>query len=48
MLFDKTGNYQLTLIFSAIAAAIAVLCSLFIVEKRHYPGGQPSRRQEAV
>jgi MFS family permease len=48
MLFDKTGNYQLTLIFSAIAAAIAVLCSLFIVEKRHHPGGQPSRRQEAV
>ena len=48
MLFDRTGNYQLTLIFSAIAAAIAVLCSLFIAETRHYPGGRPSRRQETV
>lgn len=35
ILFDKTGNYQLALALSAIAAAVAVLCSFFIVEKRH-------------
>lgn len=36
VLFDKTGNYQATLALSAIAAAVAVLCSLFIMEKRHH------------
>lgn len=48
MLFDRTGNYQLALVFSAIAAVVAVLCSCFIVEKRHYPGRQPSLWQETV
>lgn len=35
VLFDRTGDYQLTLVLSAIAAAVAILCSFFIVEKRH-------------
>jgi MFS family permease len=34
VLFDKTGSYQITFIFSAALAVIAIICSLAIKEKR--------------
>ena len=36
LIFDKTGSYQLAFTLSAIMAMIAVMCAIFIVEKRHY------------
>ncbi len=35
--FDKTGSYQWSFIASAIMAAIAVICTFFIKEKRYGP-----------
>jgi len=35
LLFDKTGSYRLIFIFSAILAMIAMLCTIFINERRH-------------
>jgi predicted MFS family arabinose efflux permease len=35
LIFDKTGSYQLIFILSAILAAMALGCSLFIQERRH-------------
>jgi MFS family permease len=35
LLFDKTGSYRLIFILSAILALIALLCTIFIKEKRH-------------
>lgn len=35
VIFDRTGSYQLAFIVSAIAAVVALGCTLFIVEKRH-------------
>lgn len=34
-IFDRTGSYRLTFILSAIAALLAVCCTLFLKEKRH-------------
>lgn len=34
-IFDRTGSYQLVFLLSAIAVAIAFLCSLLIQEQRH-------------
>ena len=34
VLFDRTGHYQITFIFSAALAVIAIICSLAIKEKR--------------
>jgi len=36
LIFDRTGSYQLAFGLSAIIALIAVVCSIFIVEKRHH------------
>jgi sugar phosphate permease len=35
-LFDRTGSYESTFIISAVAAALAVVSSLFIAERRHH------------
>ncbi len=35
VIFDRTGSYQLAFIVSAVAAVVALGCTLFIVEKRH-------------
>jgi cyanate permease len=35
LIFDRTGSYQLAFVLSAIMAMTAVLCAIFIVEKRH-------------
>jgi len=43
VVFDQTGSYRLAFILSAIMAIVAVLCTLFIVERRHLP---PSHRAE--
>jgi nitrate/nitrite transporter NarK len=37
VLFDKTGSYQITFTLSAALAAIAIISSLAIKEKRHTP-----------
>ena len=36
LIFDRTGSYQLAFALSAIMAMTAVLCAIFIVEKRHH------------
>jgi MFS family permease len=35
VIFDRTGSYQLAFVLSAVMALTAVVCSSFIVEKRH-------------
>ena len=35
IIFDKTGSYQLIFVWSAVLACIALVCTLFIKEKRH-------------
>ena len=35
LIFDQTGSYRLIFILSAILAAIALLCTLFIREQKH-------------
>ncbi|MEW6663790.1 MAG: MFS transporter [Thermodesulfobacteriota bacterium] len=35
VLFDLTGSYQLAFLVSAVAAGVATVCSLLIVERRH-------------
>jgi len=35
LIFDLTGSYQLAFVLSAAMAMIAVICGLFIAEKRH-------------
>jgi MFS family permease len=35
LIFDRTGSYQLAFVLSAAMALTAVICSAFIVEKRH-------------
>jgi predicted MFS family arabinose efflux permease len=35
LIFDKTGSYQIIFIFSAVAAAIATICTMAIKEKKH-------------
>ncbi|UCG08301.1 MAG: hypothetical protein JSV83_06540, partial [Desulfobacterales bacterium] len=35
LLFDRTGSYRLIFILSAVLALIALLCTIFIKEKRH-------------
>jgi MFS family permease len=37
LLFDKTGNYQITLVVSAVLAVIAMICTMALKEKRHLP-----------
>lgn len=37
LIFDKTGGYRLIFLFSLIMAFLAILSSLFIKEKGHYP-----------
>jgi MFS family permease len=36
LIFDRTGSYQLAFAVSAIMAMTAVLCAIFIVEKKHH------------
>jgi predicted MFS family arabinose efflux permease len=38
-IFDRTGSYNMAFTLSAIMAFIAVLCTVFIKEKRHYVPG---------
>lgn len=45
LIFDRTGSYQLAFVLSAALALVAVICSLFIVEKRH---GVPADRTAAL
>ena len=35
LVFDRTGSYQMIFLYSAILALIALICSMFIKEKRH-------------
>jgi MFS family permease len=35
LIFDKTGSYRLIFLLSAVLAFIALVCTLFIKEKRH-------------
>jgi MFS family permease len=35
LIFDKTGSYRLIFVLSAVGAFIALVCTLFIKEKRH-------------
>ena len=35
VIFDQTGGYRLAFILSAMMAAVAVFCSILIVERRH-------------
>ncbi len=35
LLFDKTGSYHITFVFSAILAVIALLCTMAVNESRH-------------
>jgi MFS family permease len=36
LVFDSTGSYRLIFVFSAVLAAVAVVCGVLIREKRHY------------
>jgi nitrate/nitrite transporter NarK len=36
VIFDRTGNYQLTFILSAFLALVAVVSMAFVRERRHY------------
>jgi nitrate/nitrite transporter NarK len=35
VIFDRTGNYQLTFMLSALMAFVAVISMVFVREKRH-------------
>ncbi len=37
VIFDKTGGYDLSFLLSAVFAAVALVCTLFIRERRHVP-----------
>ena len=37
LVFDSSGDYDLALMISAVAAAVALGCTLFIRERRHLP-----------
>ncbi len=37
VIFDRTGNYDLALLLSAVTAAVALACTLLINERRHRP-----------
>ena len=37
LVFDKTGDYDLAFVVSAILAAVALACTLFIRDERHHP-----------
>lgn len=37
VIFDETGDYDLAFVISAAMAALALVCTLFIREKRHLP-----------
>ena len=39
VIFDKTGGYDLAFLISAIMAAVAVACTVFIRDERHTPPG---------
>jgi MFS family permease len=45
VLFDRSGNYDLALVVSAVMSGVALICTLFIREKRHLPpaGRLPAR-----
>jgi predicted MFS family arabinose efflux permease len=40
VVFDKTGNYQLAFLISAVAAFVATICSSCIAERRHKANAQ--------
>ena len=40
VVFDSTGDYDLAFLVSAAMAVVAMVCSLFIREKRHLPPGR--------
>ena len=42
VLFDRTQGYNQIMLISAIASALAVVCTLLIREERHLPPGTPS------
>jgi len=35
VIFDRTGSYQTSFVLLAVAALVAALCSLFMIERRH-------------
>jgi MFS family permease len=37
VIFDRTGDYDATFIFAAAMSAVALVCTLFIRERRHLP-----------
>lgn len=37
IMFDMSGDYRLAFLLSAVTSAIAILCTILIKEKRHYP-----------
>jgi sugar phosphate permease len=42
VVFDRTGDYQLALVISAVAALVAIGCGLCVRERRHgLPGSRP-------
>ena len=45
VLFDESGDYDLALVVSAVMSGVALICTLFIREKRHLPpaGRLPAR-----
>jgi MFS family permease len=42
LIFDRTGSYQMAFIAAAVLAAIAAVCSAFIIQRRHVPGTLPA------
>ncbi len=45
VMFDRSGNYDLALVVSAVMSGVALICTFFIREKRHLPpaGRLPAR-----
>ncbi len=41
VLFDRSGNYDLALVISAVMSGVALLCTFFISERRHLPSAEP-------
>jgi predicted MFS family arabinose efflux permease len=47
VVFDSTGNYDLVLLISAVMAALALVGTVFIREKRHLPPSLGERMSDA-
>ena len=44
-IFDQTGSYRLAFVCSAVLAFIAMVCCIFIRERRHFPLSKASAQQ---